>query len=144
LEDTIRIPPDKFGEPIEAVGHEQLKIRYEGMVDEKLGYVIAVTDVQIAPVGKVIPGDGATYHRAVFSLLVFYPKIQEIVEGEIEEVIAHCPGQVYITIRCTMWWWLGQVPADLQQHGDVLSWGFPPSLGTTGAGSLSRFVSTPC
>ncbi len=86
LEDTIRIPPDKFGKPIEAVGHEQLKMKYEGMVDEHLGYVIAVADVKISAVGKVIPGDGATYHKATFSLLTFYPRIQEIVEGEVVEI----------------------------------------------------------
>lgn len=86
LEDTIRIPPEKFGEPIEAVGYEQLKTKYEGMVDEDLGYVIAVTDIQINPVGKIIPGDGATYHRAVFSLLTFFPKLQEVVEGEVVEI----------------------------------------------------------
>jgi len=86
LEDTIRIPPEKFGEPIETVGHEQLKIRYEGMVDEELGYVIAVADVQVSPVGKIIPGDGATYHKAVFSLLTFHPKVQEVIEGEVVEI----------------------------------------------------------
>ncbi|NIU39102.1 DNA-directed RNA polymerase [Candidatus Bathyarchaeota archaeon] len=86
LEDTIRIPPEKFGEPIEEVGHDQLGIRYEGMVDEELGYVIAVTDIQVNPVGKIIPGDGATYHKALFSLLTFLPKIQEIVEGEVVEI----------------------------------------------------------
>jgi len=86
LEDTIRIPPEKFGQPIEAVGYEQLKGKYEGMVDEELGYVIAVTDIQINPVGKIIPGDGATFHRAVFSLLTFYPKLQEVVEGEVVEI----------------------------------------------------------
>jgi DNA-directed RNA polymerase subunit E' len=86
LEDTIRIPPEKFGNPIESVGHEQLKMKYDGMVDEKLGYVIAVTDVKISPVGKVIPGDGATYHKALFSLLTFYPQIQELVEGEVVEI----------------------------------------------------------
>ncbi|MDH5783670.1 MAG: DNA-directed RNA polymerase [Candidatus Bathyarchaeota archaeon] len=86
LEDTIRIPPVKFGEPIEAVGYEQLRMKYEGMVDEELGYVIAVTDIQVNPVGKIIPGDGATYHKALFSLLTFLPKIQEIVEGEVVEI----------------------------------------------------------
>jgi DNA-directed RNA polymerase subunit E' len=86
LEDTIRIPPEKFGQPIEAVGYEQLKMKYEGMVDEELGYVIAVTDIQVNPVGKIIPGDGATYHKALFSLLTFIPKIQEIVEGEVVEI----------------------------------------------------------
>ncbi|HKZ94064.1 MAG TPA: DNA-directed RNA polymerase [Candidatus Bathyarchaeia archaeon] len=86
LEDTIRIPPEKFGDPIEAVGYAQLKSKYEGMVDEELGYVIAVTDIQINPVGKIIPGEGATYNRAVFSLLTFYPKLQEVVEGEVVEI----------------------------------------------------------
>jgi DNA-directed RNA polymerase subunit E' len=86
LEDTIRIPPEKFGEPIEEVGYEQLRMKYEGMVDEELGYVIAVTDIQVNPVGKIIPGDGATYHKALFSLLTFLPKIQEIVEGEVVEI----------------------------------------------------------
>jgi len=86
LEDTIRIPPEKFGDPIEAVGYTQLKSKYEGMVDEELGYVIAVTDIQINPVGKIIPGEGATYNRAVFSLLTFFPKLQEVVEGEVVEI----------------------------------------------------------
>jgi DNA-directed RNA polymerase subunit E' len=86
LEDTVRIPPEKFGKPIETVGHEQLKSKYQGMVDEELGYVIAVIDIQVNPVGKIIPGDGATYHKAMFSLLTFFPKIQEIVEGEAVEI----------------------------------------------------------
>jgi DNA-directed RNA polymerase subunit E' len=86
LEDTVRIPPERFGDPIEAVGYAQLKSKYEGMVDQELGYVIAVTDIQINPVGKIIPGEGATYNRAVFSLLTFYPKLQEVVEGEVVEI----------------------------------------------------------
>jgi len=86
LEDTIRIPPEEFGKPMEMVGYEQLKRKYEGIVDERLGYVISVVDVQISPVGKIIPGDGATYHRAVFSLLTFLPQIQEVVEGEVVEI----------------------------------------------------------
>ena len=86
LEDTIRIPPDKFSQDVEAVTYEQLKSKYEGMIDEELGYVIAVTDIQINPVGKIIPGEGSTYNRAVFSLLTFYPKLQEVVEGEVVEI----------------------------------------------------------
>ncbi len=86
LEDTIRIPPETFGNPLEAVGYQQVKAKYEGMVDEELGYVIAATDVKVSPVGKIIPGDGAAYHKVSFSLLTFYPKIQEVVEGEIVEI----------------------------------------------------------
>jgi len=86
LEDTIRIPPEKFGQPIKAVGYEQLRMKYEGIVDEELGYIVAVIDLDVNPVGKIISGDSATYHRVKFTLLTFYPKIQEIVEGEVVEV----------------------------------------------------------
>jgi len=86
LEDTIRIPPEKFNQPLETVTYEQLKSKYEGMIDEELGYVIAITEIQVNPVGKLIPGDGATYHKTVFSILTFFPKIQEIVEGEVVEI----------------------------------------------------------
>jgi DNA-directed RNA polymerase subunit E' len=86
LQDTIRIPPDTFGNPLEKVGRDQVKAKYEGIVDEELGYVIAVNKVEVSPVGKIIPGDGATYHKVMFSLLTFYPVIQEVVEGDVVEI----------------------------------------------------------
>ena len=43
-------------------------------------------NVKVNPVGKIIPGDGAAYHKVTFSLLTFYPKIQEVVEGEVVEI----------------------------------------------------------
>ena len=86
LQDTIRIPPETFGNPLEKVGRDQVKAKYEGVVDEDLGYVIAVTRVEVSPIGKIIPGDGATFHKVNFSLLTFYPVIQEIVEGDVVEI----------------------------------------------------------
>jgi DNA-directed RNA polymerase subunit E' len=86
LQDTIRIPPETFGNPLEKVGRDRVKTKYEGIVDEELGYVIAVTSVEVSPTGKIIPGDGATYHRVTFSLVTFYPIIQEVVEGDVVEI----------------------------------------------------------
>ena len=86
LEDTVRVPPEDFKETIDAVGYEQLKMKYEGMIDEDLGYVIAVTEIKVNPLGKIIPGDGATFHKAKFSLLTFSPKIQDVFEGEVVEI----------------------------------------------------------
>jgi len=86
LMDTIRIPPETFGNTLEKVGREQVKQKYEGVVDEELGYVIAVTSIEVSPIGKIIPGDGATYHKVSFSLLTFYPIIQEVVEGDVVEI----------------------------------------------------------
>jgi DNA-directed RNA polymerase subunit E' len=86
LQDTIRIPPETFGNPLEKVGRDQVKAKYEGLVDEELGYVIAVTKVAVSPIGKIIPGDGATYHKVNFGLLTFFPVIQEVVEGDVVEI----------------------------------------------------------
>ncbi len=86
LEDTIRIPPDQFGKPLKSVAHDRLRAKYEGIVSEDLGYVIAVNDLAVDEVGKIIPGDGATYHRVLLTLLAFYPELQEIVEGEVVEI----------------------------------------------------------
>jgi DNA-directed RNA polymerase subunit E' len=86
LEDTIRIPPKTFGNPLKAVGRQQVEVKYEGMVDEELGYVIAVVEVDVSLIGKIVPGDGATYHKVKFSLLTFYPEVQEVIEGMIVEI----------------------------------------------------------
>lgn len=85
-EDTIRIPPEKFGESLSKATYGQLKLKYEGIVSEDLGYVIAVANIKVDTMGKIIPGDGATYHKVTFTLLTFFPEIQEIVEGEVVEI----------------------------------------------------------
>jgi len=86
VEDVVRIPPQKFGDPIDDVAKEQIKLKYENYVDEQLGYVILVTGVDVENTGKILPGDGSTHHRAVFKLLTFFPELHEVVEGEIVEV----------------------------------------------------------
>ncbi len=100
LKDTIRIPPEAFGEPIQTVGREQLRMKYEGMVDSELGYVVAVTDIEVNPVGKIVPGDGATYHRVAFSLLTFYPEVQEVVEGEVVELTSAPSYELDLSTLC--------------------------------------------
>jgi len=86
LKDTIRISPQKFGEPLEAAAYEELRSKYEGLVDEDLGYVISVSKVNVNPFGRIVPGDGGTHHLVTFSILTFFPQLQEIVEGEVVEV----------------------------------------------------------
>ena len=86
LEDTVRIPPEKFDQALEVVTHEELSGKFEGIVSTELGFVVAVTNMEVAPVGRVIPGDGATYHTVSFTLLSYSPEVQEIIEGEVVEI----------------------------------------------------------
>jgi len=84
--DTVRVPPDKFGSDLKEVVTELLRKTYEGKWDRDLGVVLAVTEVEEIGVGKIIPGDGATYHEVKFKLISFKPELQEVVEGEVVDV----------------------------------------------------------
>ena len=56
------------------------------MVNPNLGYIIMILDANEDPMGKLIAGDGGTFHRVEFDALTFYPKLQEIVNGEIVDI----------------------------------------------------------
>ena len=56
------------------------------MINAELGYIIMVMDAKVETMGKMIPGDGGTFHRVEFQALTFYPKIQEIVQGELVDI----------------------------------------------------------
>lgn len=84
--DVIRIPPSRLGADLKSAALATLKEKYESMISPELGYVIMVVDANVDNVGKIIAGDGATYHRVNFKLLTFYPKLQEIIEGKIVEI----------------------------------------------------------
>jgi len=86
LDDVVRVPPDKFGSPLEKVALDLLKLKYESTINPDYGYLVLVTKVEVDQVGKIIAGDGATYHKVKFEVLSFYPLKQELVEGEIVEV----------------------------------------------------------
>jgi DNA-directed RNA polymerase subunit E' len=87
LEDTVRIPPQRFGESIRKVALEILMKEYEGIIDPDLGVVICVVEVEDVKAGKLLPGDGAAFHKVLFSVLIFKPIQHEIVEGEVVEVV---------------------------------------------------------
>ena len=86
LKDTIRIAPSRFGSPLEEAALEELRGKYEGLVNENLGYIISVIDLEVNPFGRIVPGDGGTHHSVTFSILTFYPQLQEVIEGEVVEV----------------------------------------------------------
>ncbi|MEM0066559.1 MAG: DNA-directed RNA polymerase, partial [Sulfolobales archaeon] len=86
VEDIVRIPPSKFSEDLVKVASEVLTEKYVGSLHPDLGLILAITDVEVEPEGTIIPGDGATYHRAVLELLTFYPVVNEVVCGVVVDV----------------------------------------------------------
>ncbi len=86
INDVVRVPPSSFGKPLAEVASSILKAKYESTLNPEYGYIIYITKVNPEKVGKIIPGDGATYHKVELTALTFYPNIQEVVEGEVVEI----------------------------------------------------------
>ena len=86
IEDTVRIPPSRFEDPLENVAVEILNESYVGKIDKKLGLMVTVKEIEELGTGKVIMGDGAAYHDVIFTALFFKPELHEIVEGEVIEI----------------------------------------------------------
>jgi DNA-directed RNA polymerase subunit E' len=86
MSDVVRIPPNRLSHSLNDAAVQILKEKYESMISPEVGYVIMITDANPSSVGKLVAGDGATYHKVTFKALTFYPKLQEIIEGEVVEI----------------------------------------------------------
>ncbi|WP_236698049.1 DNA-directed RNA polymerase [Pyrodictium occultum] len=86
VRDTVRIPPSMFGMPLEEAAFQVLTEKYVGYVHPDMGIIVAIFDVKVGEEGRVIPGDGATYHESEYSVLAFKPEVKEVVEGTVANV----------------------------------------------------------
>ncbi len=75
-----------FGASLKKAAVAILKEKYESMINAELGYIIMILEAKVDEMGKMIAGDGGTYHRVEFEALTFTPKLQEIVLGEIVDI----------------------------------------------------------
>ncbi|AKB39711.1 DNA-directed RNA polymerase [Methanosarcina mazei] len=87
LVDTVRIPPTLLGEEIMPTIKNALREKLEGQVDKKLGSLVAVYNIDEVGEGHILVGDGAVYYDVTFEAIMFYPDLQEIIEGEVVEAV---------------------------------------------------------
>ncbi|MCL4404948.1 MAG: DNA-directed RNA polymerase [Candidatus Marsarchaeota archaeon] len=87
IKDTFKMPPEYFDNDIEEVAVEVLRNKYEGTIDKDLGVIMAIYDVRDISDGMIYPGDPATHHEVTFDILTYMPKVDEVVVGEVSELI---------------------------------------------------------
>ncbi|MGV9102535.1 MAG: DNA-directed RNA polymerase [Promethearchaeia archaeon] len=87
VKDTVRIPPSQFGTTIEKAAMIHLRKNHENVLDRDIGLMIAVIGVDKIGEGRLIPGDGATYHTVQYRVLAFKPMRGEVVEGNVVELM---------------------------------------------------------
>jgi len=88
LVDIIRIPPQRLEEDLEQVITETIRDKLEGRIDKSLGSIVAVLDIVDIGEGHILVGDGAVYYEVTFDAIAYRPELQEIVEGQVVEIVA--------------------------------------------------------
>lgn len=87
LADTVRIAPELLGEPVKEAVKLALQDKLEGLVDKKIGAIVAVKDIVEVGEGHILAGDGGVYYDVIFDAITFMPEMQEIIEGSVLEVV---------------------------------------------------------
>ncbi|MFH1391792.1 MAG: DNA-directed RNA polymerase [Candidatus Diapherotrites archaeon] len=86
ITDNIRVPPAEIGGNLKNILLKQAKEVYEGIMDEDIGIIVAITSIENIGDGKIVPGDGAAYYKSDVGMIAYKPQVHELVEGEITDV----------------------------------------------------------
>lgn len=86
-EETVRIPPDRLGEPLDKVTYDLACQAFEGRMDNLKRVTVLVTKLELTGPGVVVHSDGAVYQPVIMESLLFKPSVQEVIEGFVCEVV---------------------------------------------------------
>ncbi len=87
LEEAVRVTPELFGMKVSDAALKILREQYERTVDKQLGIIVSLSGAKVKSAGKIFPGEAAAYFNVEFDALVFVPEINEVVEGEVTEIV---------------------------------------------------------
>lgn len=87
INDTISIPPKFFGEDVKKSAESILRTKYERTIDKDLGIILALYNVRDISDGHLTPGDPSTHNDVTFDVLTFSLEVDEIVAGEVSELV---------------------------------------------------------
>jgi len=87
LRDTVEVPPEYLADVTPELVKRLLQDKLEGRVDEDVGSVVSVVDIHDIGEGAVVPNEPGVYYEAEFDAVTFDPQMQEVVDGEIVEVV---------------------------------------------------------
>jgi DNA-directed RNA polymerase subunit E' len=87
LRDTVEVPPRHLADVGPELVKRLLQDKLEGRMDEEVGSVVTVIDVKDIGDGAVLPNKPGVYYEAEFDALTFDPQMQEVVDGEVVEVV---------------------------------------------------------
>jgi len=86
IKDEVSVPPIKFDKDLTTSVMESIGEKMEGKIDNELGVILAVMDVENIGEGRILPGNPSVHYPVDFKLLCWMPKNQEVIEGEVVDI----------------------------------------------------------
>ena len=83
IEDRVRVPPKKLDMKVEDAVKESIADQLEGVMDHRLGVILAAVSIESVGEGKIVAGDPGIFYSATFKLLTFKPENHELSYGEV-------------------------------------------------------------
>ena len=87
ISDTVRVPPERFGEDLNEAIRDIVQKTFEGTIRRNHGLIVVVDNITPLGDGIVIHGDGGMYQKVEFEALTFIPMLQEITDGLVCEIV---------------------------------------------------------
>jgi len=87
LKDTVEVPPEHLADVTPTRVKHLLQDKLEGRMDEDAGSVVSIAEVHDVGDGTVLPNRPGVYYEAEFDAITFDPKMQEVVDGNVVEVV---------------------------------------------------------
>ena len=87
VQDTIRIPPNKFSDNLDEVVKEIVQTSFEGTMRKDYGVIVVADKIEPVGPGIVIHGDGAMYQKVAFDALTYKPELQEVIDAVVCEIV---------------------------------------------------------
>ncbi|MFQ3308163.1 MAG: DNA-directed RNA polymerase subunit E' [Candidatus Nanohaloarchaea archaeon] len=84
--DSVRVPPEHFGENVEESVKEGLKEEAEGTITEEAGVILAVENVLSVEGGDIEPEDAGVHYEVEYEALTFAPEMHEVIRGEVVDI----------------------------------------------------------
>ena len=86
VEDEIAVPPTLFDKDVKKSIQGSIGEKFEGKIDNDIGVVLAVTEIDEVGEGRILPGDPSIHYPVKFKVLTWMPKEHEIVEGSVVDI----------------------------------------------------------
>jgi DNA-directed RNA polymerase subunit E' len=87
LIDTVEVPPGELGDVTSDLVKKLLQDKLEGRMDEDVGSVVSVVEVNDIGEGAVLPNRPGVYYEVEFDAVTYDPQMQEVVDGTVVEVV---------------------------------------------------------